>query len=167
MGIIKAAVQAIGGALSDQWLETIEPLKMDNTVLASPGVMVRKDDKRNTNNGTSDIISNGSIIHVPENSFMILVDGGKVISATDEPGYYQVDNSRAPSIFFKAAEGISVTGYGNTGQNAIVRPGGLMNTISDSWERFKHSGSTPTKQRVFYINKMELKARYKLVFNKN
>lgn len=157
MGIIKAAMSSIGGALADQWLETIEPSKMDNTVLASPGVMVRRDDKRNTNTkGTSDIVSNGSIIHVPENTFMLLVDGGKIISATDEAGYYQVDNSRSPSLFFKSTEAIALTGYGNTGKGNIERPGGLVNTLVDSWERFKHGGSTPTKQRVFYINKMEI-----------
>jgi len=157
MGIFKAIGGAIGGALADQWLETIEPMQMDNTVLASPGVMVRRDDKRSSNTkGTADVISNGSIIHVPENTFMILVDGGKVISATDEPGYYQVDNSRAPSLFFKSTDAVTLTGYGNTGTGAIQRPGGLVNTLTDSWERFKHGGTTPTKQRVFYINKMEI-----------
>ena len=28
MGIIKAAASAVGGALADQWLETIEPAKL-------------------------------------------------------------------------------------------------------------------------------------------
>lgn len=157
MGIIKTAISSIGGALADQWLETIEPLKMDNSVLASPGVMVRKNEKRNQNTkGTSDIISNGSIIHVPENTFMILADGGKIIAVTDDPGYYQVDNSRAPSMFFTSDDSMVIEGYGNTGKNAIQRPGGIKNTLKDSWERFKHGGSTPTKQQVYYINKMEI-----------
>lgn len=101
MGIIKAAAGAIGGALADQWLETIEPADMDNSILATYGTLVRKNDRRSSNRRrTEDVISNGSIIHVPENVYMLLVDGGKIISATDEPGYWQVDNSRAPSRSF-------------------------------------------------------------------
>jgi membrane protease subunit (stomatin/prohibitin family) len=130
---------------------------MDNTTLSSYGVFVRKGDSRSSNRrGTEDVISNGSIIHVPENVFMLLVDGGKIISVTDEPGYYQVDNSRAPSMFFQAREGIDRSGYGNTGGNAIKRPGGFVNTLKDSWERFKFGGITPLKQRVIYINKQEI-----------
>ncbi len=157
MGIIKAAVGAIGGGLADQWLETIEPAQMDNTTLATFGVKVRSNDPRNTNRkGTEDIISNGSIIHVPVNTYMLLVDGGKIISATEEEGYYQVDNSRAPSIFFEATSEIETSGYGNTGLNAIKRPGGIINTIKDSWERFKFGGTSPLKQTVIYINKQEI-----------
>ena len=60
MGIIKAAAGAIGGALADQWLETIEPSKMDNTILATYGVLVRKNDFRSSNRRrTEDVVSNG------------------------------------------------------------------------------------------------------------
>jgi membrane protease subunit (stomatin/prohibitin family) len=157
MGIFKAVTSSIGGALADQWLETIEPAQIDNSTLVSYGTFVRKGDSRGSNKrGTEDVISNGSIIHVPENVYMLLVDGGKIISASDEPGYYQVDNSRAPSLFFKATEEIANIGYGNTGQNPIQRPGGFVNTIKDSFERFKFGGTTPVKQRVVYINKQEI-----------
>lgn len=157
MGIILAAAGAIGGTLGEQWLETIEPAQIDNMVLATYGIMVRKNDRRSTNrNKTENVISNGSIIHVPENVYMLLTDGGKIIAGTDEPGYYRVDNSTSPSIFFRAAEGTVTPGYSNTGTNAINRPGGLINTIKDSWERFKFSGTTPLKQMVIYINKQEI-----------
>lgn len=157
MGIIQAAAGAIGGTLADQWLETVEPAQINNTTLATYGVLVRKNDRRNSNRKrTEDVISNGSIIHVPENVFMLLVDGGKVIAATDEPGYYRVDNSAAPSIFFKAPEGVTTEGYSNTDDHGINRPGGFMNTLKDSWERFKFGGTTPLKQRVIYINKQEI-----------
>lgn len=156
MGIIKAAIGAIGGGLADQWLETIEPANMDNSTLATYGVKVRKDSRSSNRKGTEDIVSNGSIIHVPVNTYMLLVDGGKIVAATEEEGYYQVDNSRAPSLFFQAAENVETAGYSNTGLNAIKRPGGLINTLKDSWERFKFGGTTPLKQRVVYINKQEI-----------
>jgi len=75
--------------LADQWLETVEPQQMDNSTIASYGVPIRNDKRSSNRKGTSDIISNGSIIHVPENVFMLLVDGGKIVAATDDPGYYQ------------------------------------------------------------------------------
>ncbi|MCB2289826.1 SPFH domain-containing protein [Clostridium sp. CS001] len=157
MGIFKAVTSSIGGELADQWLETIEPEQMDNSILVSYGTFVRKGDSRGSNKrGTEDVISNGSIIHVPENVYMLLVDGGKIISASDEPGYYQVDNSRSPSIFLQSLEGTEIAGYGNTGRNAIERPGGFKNTLKDSFERFKFGGVTPVKQRVVYINKQEI-----------
>lgn len=157
MGIIKAAAGAIGGALADQWLETIEPANIDNTILATYGTLVRKNDRRSSNRRrTEDVISNGSIIHVPENVYMLLVDGGKIISATDEPGYWQVDNTRAPSMFFQSDAGSELSGYHNTGRTAIQRPGGFVNTLKDSWERFKFGGTTPVKQQVIYINKQEI-----------
>ncbi len=158
MGLIRAALGTVNGALADQWLETIEPEKIDNTIIATYGVTVnnRRNARGSNRKGTEDVISNGSIIHVPENVFMLLVDGGKIISATDEAGYYQVDNSRAPSIFFQSDEDVVLPGYNNTGRNAIQRPGGIINTLKDSWERFKFGGTTPLKQRVIYINKQEL-----------
>jgi len=156
MGIIKAAINSVSGNLADQWLETIEPNKIDNTVLATYGILVRKNDRRNSNKKkTEDIISNGSIIHVPENTFMLLTDGGKIISATDEAGYYQVDNSRAPSIFFTSNEK-TLEGYNNTNLGEINRPGGIKNSFKDSFERLKFGGTSPQKQKVVYINKMEI-----------
>ncbi len=101
------------------------------------------------------MISNGSLIQVPENAYMLLVDSGKIIAATDEPGFYQVDNSRAPSIFFKS-EDTSVEGYTNTGNNEIDRPGGIANTFKDTFERFKFGGAAPYEQKVIYVNKQEI-----------
>lgn len=157
MGIFRVGMAAAGGALADQWLETIEPKEMDNTVLATYGTIVRQDGKRNRNTKrTEDVISNGSIIHVPENTFMLLTDGGKIVAATDEAGYYQVDNSRSPSIFFTSSQETSLEGYHNTNQAVIERPGGIMNTLQDTFERFKFGGMTPLKQEVVYVNKMEI-----------
>jgi membrane protease subunit (stomatin/prohibitin family) len=157
MGIFKAITSSIGGTLADQWLETIEPAQMDTSTLVSYGVFVRKKDSRGSNKrGTEDVISNGSVIHVPENVFMLLVDGGKIISATDVPGYYQVDNSTSPSIFFQTFEGLDSSGYGIREGNAIERPNGFVKTLMDSWERFKFGGVTPVKQKVVYINKQEI-----------
>ena len=48
MGLIAAAVGAVGGGLADQWLEVIEAGDMGEGVVLAKGVAVRTD-KRNTN----------------------------------------------------------------------------------------------------------------------
>ncbi len=136
MGLIKALSSAVGGSLADQWLEVIEPNDMgDNTVFTS-GVMVRKNDRRGSNKkGTENTVSNGSIIHVYPNQFMMLVDGGKVVDYTAEEGYYKVDNSTLPSMF----------------------NGSFKEALKESFERVKYGGVTPSSQRVYYINLQEIK----------
>ena len=136
MGLIKAIGSAIGGSLADSWLEVIEPDDMgDNTVFTS-GVTVRKDDRRSSNRkGTADTVSNGSIIHVYPNQFMMLVDGGKVVDYTAEEGYYKVDNSSLPSLF----------------------NGSFKEALKESFQRIKFGGVTPGAQKVYYINLQEIK----------
>ena len=94
MGIIRAIGQAIGGTLADQWLEVIEADDMSDKTVFTSGVLIRKG--QNTK-GTGNTVSNGSIIHVYDNQFMMLVDGGKIVDYTAEPGYYKVDKRHLTS----------------------------------------------------------------------
>lgn len=136
MGLIKAAMSSIGGGLSDQWLEVIEPDEMDDNTVFTSGVAVRKNDKRNQNKkGTEDTISNGSVVHVYPNQMMLLVDGGKIVDYTAEEGYYVVDYSSLPSMF----------------------NGQFEDSLVETFNRFKYGGVTPTKQKVYYINLQEIK----------
>lgn len=66
---------------------------------------------------------------------MMLVDGGKIVDYTAEPGYYKVDNSALPSLFH----------------------GQLRDAVKESFQRIKFGGQAPTKQKVFYINLQEIK----------
>ena len=68
MGIIRAIGQAIGGTLADQWLEVIEADDMSDKTVFTSGVLIRKG--QNTK-GTGNTVSNGSIIHVYDNQFMM------------------------------------------------------------------------------------------------
>jgi len=136
MGIIKAFFGSMGGALGDQWQEVIEADQMTDTTVFTKGVKVRANDKRNSNKkGTEDIVSNGSIIHVYPNQFMILVDGGKIVDYTAEEGYYKVENSSAPSLF----------------------NGQFGDTLKEAFGRVRYAGVPSQKQQVFYINLQEIK----------
>ncbi|MBQ1376115.1 MAG: SPFH domain-containing protein [Clostridia bacterium] len=136
MGIIKAALDAVGGTLADSWLEVIEADNMSDTTVFTGGVSVRRDGKRGSNTrATADTISNGSKIHVYPNQFMLLVEGGKVVDFTAEEGYYTVNNSTQPSLF----------------------TGDLGGSIKEAFERIKFGGVPSTSQKVFFINMQEIK----------
>ena len=132
MGIIKAAISAVSGTLADQWLEVIEASDMGEETVFCEGVKIRKGENVKGSDGT---VSNGSVIHVYANQFMMLVDGGKVVDYTAEEGYYKVDNSSQPSLF----------------------DGNLKDVLKDSFERIKFGGQTPQKQKVYFVNLQEIK----------
>lgn len=136
MGIVKAAFDALGGGLADQWLEVIEPQSMSDSTVMTYGVKVRAGDVRNDNfKGTNNTVSDGSIIHVYPNQFMILVDGGKIIDYTAEAGYYKVSNSTFPSLF----------------------NGQFGDALKETFNRVKFAGVPSTAQKVYYINLQEVK----------
>lgn len=132
MGIVKALTTAIGGSLADQWLEVIEAGDMGDQTVFSSGVKIRKG---SNTKGTDNTVSDGSVIHVYPNQFMILVDGGKVIDYTGEPGYFTVKNSSLPSLF----------------------NGQFEEALKESFDRVRYGGKTPTAQKVYFINLQEIK----------
>lgn len=132
MGIIKAIGQAFKGGLGDQWLEVIEPDNMGDQTVFCRGIKTRNGQNVN---GTDDTVSNGSMIRVYENQFMLLVDGGKVVDYTAEPGYYKVDNSSMPSLL----------------------NGEFGDTLKEAFDRVKFGGASPREQKVYYINLQEIK----------
>lgn len=132
MGIIKAAARAVGSSFADQWLEVYEPEDMGEQTVFTSGVKLRKGQNVK---GTEETVSNGSVIHVYDNQLMMLVDGGRVVDYTAEPGYYKVDNSSMPSVF----------------------NGELKESVKETFSRIKFGGVTPMRQKVFYINLQEIK----------
>lgn len=135
MGIIRAVTNAIGGALADSWQEVIEPCPMGENTCIVPGQLITQNGKSQNKKGSINTVSNGSIIHVYDNQFMILVDGGKIVDFTAEPGYFKVDNSSMPSLF----------------------AGQFGDTIKETFNRVKYGGIPSQSQKVFYINMQEMK----------
>ena len=135
MGIIKAAINAVTGALADTWLEVIEAAPMGNNDVIVPGQAVDQKGRSQNKKGGENLVSNGSIIHVLDNQFMILVDGGKIVDYTATAGYYKVDNSALPSLF----------------------NGQFGDSIKESFSRIKYGGISSTSQRVFFLNLQEIR----------
>ena len=101
--------------------------------LMTPGVLMNK--KSQNRKGSRNVISDGSVIHVYDNQFMILTDGGKIIDYTAEPGYFEVKNDMEPSLF----------------------NGDFSNAMEATFERIKYGGQSPTEQKVYYLNLQEIK----------
>ena len=103
MGLIKAAVGALGGTLADQWREYVYCDAMPENVLVTKGKK-RTSDKRSSNTkGEDNILTNGSVIAVNEGQCMIVVDQGKVVELCAEAGEFIYDTSTEPSIFYCSA----------------------------------------------------------------
>ena len=135
MGLIKAALGAAGGVLADQWKEYFYCEAIPANVLAVKG---QKRNKSRNNNGSDNIISNGSVIAVADGQCMLIVEQGKVVDVCAEPGEYTYDISTEPSIF--------------TGDLSST----VMEVFKNVGKRFTYGGEVPKDQRVYYFNTKEI-----------
>ena len=137
MGLIKAAGSAISGVVADQWKEYFycDSIPVD--------VIVRRGQKRVSGrssnvNGEDNIISKGSVIAVADGQCMAIVEQGKVVEFSAEPGEFVFDSSTEPSVF-----------AGSFGTS-------LLDTFKTIGKRFTFGGDTAKDQRVYYFNTKEL-----------
>lgn len=136
MGIIKAAMTAGGSVLGDQWLEYIYCDALPNNVLLKKGQ--KRTGEGSSNNGSDNIITKGSRIAVNEGQFMLIVEDGKIVDFTAEPGAYTYDSSTEPTML-----------YGGFGK-------GLLESFKKFGKRFQTGGDTAHDQRVYFINTKEI-----------
>lgn len=140
MGLIKMAMGAVRSELADQIREYIICDSLPNDVLMRKGTARNADNRAAhkygaTNNTGDNIISKGSVIAVNEGQFMLVVEDGKVVDFTDEPGEYIFDLSKEPSML-----------YGGFGK-------GLVESFKNVGRRFTFGGDSGRDQRVYFINK--------------
>ena len=137
MGLIKAGIGALGGVLADQWREYFYCDSLEAEVLAAKGV--KRSSRRSSNKkGSENVITNGSIIAVNDGQCMMIVEQGKVVEFSAEPGEFVWDSSTEPTIFY----------------------GGFGEGLGQSWEtlkkRFTFGGDTGKDQRVYFFNTKEV-----------
>lgn len=87
MGLIKAAVGAIGSTLHDQWKEYIKCEDLGQEILMK---------RVSTPNG---VISKDSAIQVSPGQIAVIFQNGQILDATAEAGIYTFDQSTSPSFF--------------------------------------------------------------------
>ncbi len=136
MGLIKAALSSVNSVLADQWKEYFYCDSLSSDVLVVRGQ--KRKSGRSGNNGSDNIISNGSVIAVADGQCMIIVDQGKIAELCAEPGEFTYDASTEPSVF-----------AGNLGDSI----GEVFKVLG---KRFTFGGEIPKDQRVYYFNTKEL-----------
>ena len=137
MGLIKAAIKSVGGVFADQWKEyfTCDALSSDELVKKGE----KHNSKRSVNTkGSDNVISNGSGIVVADGQCMMIVDSGKIVEFSAEPGEYTYDSSSEPSVF-----------YGGFGK-------GLLDSFKAMGRRIGYGADEARDQRVYYFNTKEI-----------
>ena len=137
MGLIAAAIGAIGGTLADQWKEFFYCESLSNDVLVAKG-QKRITSRSSNTKGNDNIISNGSGIAVADGQCMIIVEQGKVVEFCAEPGQFTWDSSTEPSLF-----------AGKLGTS-------ILETFKQIGRRIAYGGDTGKDQRVYYFNTKEI-----------
>jgi len=137
MGLIKAALGAVGGVLADQWKEYFYCDSLPTDVLAVKGQKKMSGRSSNTK-GSDNVISNGSVIAVADGQCMLIVEQGKVVEVCAEPGEFVYDSSTEPSIF-----------AGSLGES-------IKESFKNVGKRFAFGGQAGKDQRVYYFNTKEI-----------
>ena len=140
MGLIQAVKGAVGGMLGDQWKDfyTI-PDGLPSTAALFAAVAHGTNAGRGSNtHGSSNIITNGSKIIVPEGYGLLLFQDGKITGFAAEAGGYEwkSDDLNSKSIF--AGDGL------------------VDALIMQSWERFKFGGQPGSQQAAYFVSLKEL-----------
>ncbi|MFA8554720.1 SPFH domain-containing protein [Xanthomonas campestris pv. campestris] len=140
MGLVQAVAGAVGGVLADQWKDFYTvPAGLPATAAVFAAVPRGSNAGRGANTGaSSNVISNGSRIVVPEGYGLLLMQDGAVTAFVAEAGGYEwrSDDVNAQSLF--AGDG-------------LVSP-----LIRQSWGRFKFGGQPGTQQAAFFVALKEL-----------
>ncbi|MCR5286760.1 MAG: SPFH domain-containing protein, partial [Saccharofermentans sp.] len=127
----------IGDEIRDQYLEFFTCDSLGDNILVKKGA---NRIQKGRNVGSSEIISQGSVIAVPEGTALLLVDGGQIVDFTMVAGYYRWDSSTSPSVFAP----------GGFGEN-------IKKTVVDAWTRMKQGGELSKQQRVYFVNLLEIR----------
>lgn len=140
MGLFKAAADAAGGVIADQWKDFYTvPHGLRSTAALFPAVPHTISDGRGANTGWSTgVISNGSRIVVPEGYGLLLMQEGGITGFVAEPGGYEW-HSDAPDS-----------------QSVFAGDGRFGPLIKASWERFKFGGRPKAQQQAFFVSLKEL-----------
>lgn len=154
MGLFEAAIDAFGGTLSDQWKDIVTASSFDEHVVVAPGVRRRSQDGRGANYGSNDVLSNGSLIYVPDNTAAFIFSQAGIEQVIIQPGGYEYRDGVA-SVFDKQSR----------------EEMGIFKTLTDqTMQRIGYAGMAPEQKRIAFVNLREIRGirfgtRGPLVYN--
>lgn len=141
MGILDAAFDAFSGTLADQWKDIVTVEEFDERTAVAPGVRKRNNEGYGYNQGQSNILSNGSIIYVPENTAAFIFSQSGIENVITKPGGYEYRDGQL-SVFDKQSRDES----------------GIVKTLfNQTAQRIGFSGMSADDKRVSFVNLRELR----------
>ena len=140
MGLFQAVRGSIGGVLADQWKDFYTvPDGLPATAALFAAVPHGTNAGRGSNTkASSNIITNGSKIVVPEGYGLLLFQDGAVTGFAAEPGGYEWRSNDPNSKSVFSGDGI------------------VDSLVKQSWERFKFGGQPGSQQAAFFVCLKEL-----------
>lgn len=122
---------SINSELKDQYLESFRTDSLGQDMLVKRAV---RQNSFGNNQGSSDIITAGSKVLVPEGTYALMIDNGKIVDSVSEPGMYTWENSSSGSLL----------------------SGGVRSVAEDVFDRFRFAGEITKSQKIYYVNGLEI-----------
>ena len=139
MGLIRAGLNAVGGTLASQWKEYFYADALPENVLAVRAHKKTKSRFGGNRSEDDNIISNGSVVAVADGQCMMIVDQGRIVDFSAEPGEFVFDEGGEPTIFCGGLSG-----------------GNLKAILQATFQRLSYGGQAGRDQRVYYFNTKEI-----------
>lgn len=154
MGILDAAFDAFGGTLEDQWKDIVTAADFDEHTFVTPGIRKRNVNGRGNDYGAECVLTNGSMIYVPEGTAAFVFSQGGIEQIIVNPGGYEYRNGQA-TVF--DARDRQETGIGKA-------------LFGQAAQRLGFSGISPDEKRIAFVNMHEVRGirfgtRGPLVYN--
>lgn len=137
MGIIKAFIDSVGGSFADQWKELITAGHFDEHTVVAPGILKTNNNGRGVNSlGSTDVISNGSKIFIPENTAAFIFSQAGIEGIITTPGGYEYRDGEE-SLF-----------DGNDLETSIFK---------QTEDRIGFSGISSMEKKIAFVNLREIR----------
>lgn len=137
MGILKLLSDSFFGTLSDQFKDIITTDTFDELTVVKPGYLKSQNKGRGVNDAASnDVLSNGSLIFVPENTAAIVYSQGFIENIITKPGRYEYQN----------------------GEKSIFNGDDVLDTIFDQVKgRIRFGGISSEEKKISFVNLREIR----------
>ncbi len=122
---------SIKSEFDDQFLETFRTDSLGQNTLVKRAFPLNG---KGRNQGNGEVITAGSQIVVPEGTYALMIDNGRIADSVTTPGMYTWNNSSSASLFSGDVKGV----------------------MGDIFNRFKFAGEVVKMQRIYYVNGLEI-----------
>ena len=141
MGIVNVAIDSLGGVLADQWKDIVTAGHFNEHVVVAPGVRKVGQNGRGGNYGSNDVLSNGSLIFVPENTAAFIFSQAGIEQVITEPGGFEYRDGEASVFDDRDRE----------------EQGVLKMVLGQAARRVGYAGMSPSQKRVAFVNLREIR----------